>query len=106
MWKAPILISVLLITGCASTIQSASITEAYKKYEAQNYKRTLELISRAESTKTTPPEMEAELTYLKAQTHEKLGQHNTALTLYEYLQEQHSDSQYGYLASKKLTTSF
>ncbi len=102
MWKALAFSSVLFITGCASTIQSASITEAYKKYENQNYKRTLELISRAENTKTTTPQMEAELTYLKALTHEKLGRHNTAVTLYEYLEEQHADSQYGHLASKKL----
>lgn len=106
MWKLVVFSSVLLITGCASTIQSASTTEAYKKYENHNYKRTLELIARAENTRSTTPEMEAELTYLKALTHEKLGQHDTAVTLYEYLKEQHADTQYGYLANKRLSTSF
>jgi len=48
--------------------------------------------------------MKAELTYLKAQTHEKLGQQKIANTLYKYLFEEHKESQYGYLASKKLKT--
>ena len=49
-------------------------------------------------------EMKAELTYLKAQAFEKLGENATANTLYEYLSEQHGDSQYGYFAKEKLLT--
>lgn len=94
----------LFIAGCTGMIQSTSILEAYKKYDAQEFEQTLELISRAENFKNTAPEMKAELTYLKAQTHENLGQQEIANTLYEYLVEQHKDSQYGYLASKKLNT--
>lgn len=93
---------VLLFAGCANTIQTASITEAYKEYEAQDYDAVLELISRAENVKETTPEMKAELTWLKAQSHEKSGRREYARTLYEYLRDQHSDSQYGYLASKRL----
>ena len=94
----------LLVTACASTIQSASISEAYKKFEKQEYNRTLELINRAENTKHTRPEMKAELTYLKAQTYEQLGRLKAANTLYEYLVEEHGDSQYAYLAADKLST--
>lgn len=104
MWKALILVLIFLITACASTIQSVSISEAYKKYESQKFEQTLELIIRAENFKETTPEMKAELTYLKAQTHEALGQQEIANTLYEYLVEEHTDSQYGYLASNKLST--
>jgi len=88
----------------SSLIQSTSVIDVYKKYELQEFERTLELISRAENVKEPPPEMKAELTYLKAQTHEKLGQQKIANTLYEYLFEEHKESQYGYLASKKLKT--
>ena len=94
----------LFVAACASMIQSASISEAYKKYELQEFERTLELITRAENAKETTSEMKAELTYLKAQTHESLGQQKIANTLYEYLAEEHKDSQYGYLASNKLST--
>jgi lysyl-tRNA synthetase class I len=100
--KVLILTLAIFMAACASTIQSASISEAYKKYELKEFDRTLELIIRAENAKATSPEMKAELTYLKAQTHESLGQQQLANTLYEYLIEQHKGSQYGYLASKKL----
>tara|TARA_R110001599_G_C12274486_1_gene661918 strand:+ start:11655 stop:11981 length:327 start_codon:yes stop_codon:yes gene_type:complete len=102
--KVLLLAFTLFMGGCASLVQSTSVTEAYKKYELQEFERTLELITRAENAKKTTPEMKAELTYLKAQTHESLGQQKIAETLYEYLVEQHKDSQYGYLASKKLKT--
>ena len=104
MKKALLLALTLFITACASTIQSASVSEAYKKYELQEFERTLELITQAENAKETAPEMKAELTYLKAQAHESLGHQKIANTLYEYLVEEHKDSQYGYLASKKLNT--
>ncbi len=104
MWKVFVLVFIFLLSACAGLIQSTSISEAYKKYEAQEFEQTLELISRAENFKETTPEMKAELTYLKAQTLEGLGQQKIANTLYEYLVEEHKDSQYGYLASKKLNT--
>ena len=104
MQKVLLLALTLFVTACASMIQSASISEAYKKYELQEFELTLELITRAENAKETTPEMKAELTYFKAQTHESLGQQKIANTLYEYLAEEHKDSQYGYLASKKLNT--
>jgi ribose 5-phosphate isomerase len=47
-------------------------------------------------------ETKAELTYLKAMTYEGLGDGETANTLYEYLAQEHSNSQYGYMAIKKL----
>lgn len=102
MKKILLLALTLFITACASTIQSASVSEAYKKYELQEFQRTLELITQAENAKETNPEMKAELTYLKALTHESLGHQKIANTLYEYLVEEHKGSQYGYLASKKL----
>ena len=102
--KVVLLALTLSLGACASLIQSTSVTDAYKKYELQEYERTLELITRAENAKESAPEMKAELTYLKAQTHEKLGQQKIANTLYEYLIEEHKESQYGYLASKKLKT--
>lgn len=102
--KTFLLSAIFYITSCASTIQSASISEAYKHYELQKFERTLELITRAESIGGTLPEIKAELTFLKAKTHEGLGQQEIANTLYEYLVEHHKDSQYGYLASQKLNS--
>ena len=99
-----ILACVLLVSACTGLIQTASISEAYKKYNLQEYEQTLELIARAENSGRTTPEMKAELAYLKARTHERLGQQDIARTLYEYVAEQHEDSQYGYLAGKKLST--
>lgn len=104
MKKTLIFSFVVLVTGCTSFAQTASIEKAYEQYETQDYEDTLELIIRAENVKETTSEMKAELTYLKAQTYEKLGQPEKAATLYEYLKDQHADSQYGYLAIKKLKT--
>lgn len=102
MQKVLLLVSVFSLVACASTIQSSSLSEAYKKYEDKDYERVLELITRAENVRATIPEMKAELTYLKARTHESLGQHQIANALYEYLAATHKESQYGYLASVKL----
>ena len=104
MQKVLLLVSTLFLASCSSMIQSTSVSAAYKKFEHQKFERTLELITRAENVRTTTPEVKAELTYLKARTHEGLGEREIANTLYEYLAEQHRDSQYGYLASKKLNS--
>ena len=100
-----LLTATLSLGACASLIQTASVSEAYKYYERQQYDRTLELITRAENADTITAEMKAELTYLKAQTYDKLGQGAIATTLYEYLAAEHSNSQYGYLSVKRLNSS-
>lgn len=100
--KALLACSVLLATACANTIQSTSVSEAYRAYERQEYGRTLALITRAENVNATPRELKAELTYLKALAHGQLDQKEVALALYHYLAEQHKDSQYGYLAVQRL----
>ena len=97
------LLAVALSLGaCANLIQTASISEAYKYYERQQYDRTLELITQAENAEEISAETKAELTYLKAITYEGLGNNETANTLYEYLVQEHSNSQYAYMAVKKL----
>ncbi len=92
----------LTISACASLIHTASISEAYKHYERRQYNRTLELISQAENTERMSAETKAELTYLKAMTYEGLGESETANILYQFLAQEHSNSQYGYMAVKKL----
>lgn len=103
---ALLLIAATLSLGaCASLIQTASISEAYKHYELQHYERTLELIKQAENADAISTETKAELIYLKASTYEMLGKSEIAYTLYEYLAKEHSSSQYGYLAVRKLNAS-
>lgn len=97
-----LLVATLSLVACASLIQTASISEAYKHYERQQYDRTLELISQAENAETMSIEAKAELTYLKAMAYEGLGEIETANTLYQFLAQEHSNSQYGYMAVKKL----
>lgn len=98
-----LLAATLSLGGCASLIQSASVSEAYKHYELHKYERTLELITQAENADATSDKLKAELTYLKAQTYERLGRYETAQTLYEYLAKEHGKTQYGYLAAKQLS---
>ena len=54
--KVLLLALTLFITAGSSVIQSASLSEAYKKYELQEFERTLELITRAENARATTPE--------------------------------------------------
>ncbi len=98
---APLVLCLQLV-GCAGLIQSTSLTDAYKSYDRGNYQRALEQIARSETITEPGPGIQAELAYLKARTYEQLGEHETAHSLYSYLAEQHADSQYGYLASRKL----
>lgn len=93
---------ILTLTGCAGLAQTGSITKAYETYEHGHYAKTLKLITQAENFSTVSPEFKAELTYLRAQTYRKLSQTENAYTLFEYLKDQHTDSQYGYLAAKHL----
>tara|TARA_R110001592_G_scaffold232050_1_gene489353 strand:- start:44608 stop:44931 length:324 start_codon:yes stop_codon:yes gene_type:complete len=97
-----LLAAALSLGGCASLIQTASVAEAYKHYDLQQYERTLALITQAENAEPMSAETKAELTYLKAKTYERLGNSEIAYTLYEYLAGEHSKSQYGYLAAKQL----
>lgn len=97
-----LLAATLSLGACASLIQTASISEAYKHYGLQQYERTLELITQAENAEAISAETKAELTYLKAKTYERLGKSEIAHTLYEYLAQEHSKSQYGHLAVKQL----
>lgn len=92
----------ILAAGCANVLQTESIDSAYKQYEKENYSKTLRLISQTGTYNRTTPELLAELTYLKAQTYERMGLHEDAVTLYRYLKDQHQNSQYGYLAAKHL----
>ncbi len=91
-----------LIVGCAGLVKVGSISDAYESYQEKDYDETLRLIRLAENVGETNPEEKAELTYLKAQTYEGMGQYETAETLYQYLKDQHKDSQYGYFATKRL----
>src|SRR6056297_753034 len=103
-FPAPVLlVATLSLGGCASLIQNASISQAYRHYDLQQYERTLALISQAENADTMSAEAKAELTYLKAKTYERLGKSGIAHTHYEYLAREHSSSQYGYLATRRLT---
>ena len=95
--------SLLLVAGCAGLIQTGSISKAYESYENEKYTKTLRLITQAESISDVTPELRAELTYLEARTYWQLGEKGKADTLFQYLKDQHKDSQYGYLAAERLT---
>ena len=99
-----IMISALFITlaACSGMQQKGAVSLAYSNFQDRDYEDTLKYISQAENVRDTNPELKAELTYLKAQTYEKMGQYEKAKSIYEYLSEQHAKSQYGYLAAKRL----
>jgi len=102
MKKVILITLATLAIGCASQVQKGSIQLAYSNFDDRDYEDTLKYISQAESSRQTTPELKAELTYLKAQTYEKMGDYDKANSIYEYLSEQHKESQYGYLAAKRL----
>ena len=98
---------VLLTVGCASTstAQKSAISLAYSSYLDGDYQIALEHIFQAEQERRLTAELQAELAYLKAQSYEEMGQHRKAEGLFEYLKEEHPNSQYGYLANKMLESS-
>ena len=97
-----VLAVVVLIAGCAGTIQFASISEAYKHYDEGDYEEALVLIQRAENASEMTPGQKAEFAFLKAQAYEGLGQADDAAILYTYIRDQHPSSEYGYRARRKL----
>jgi hypothetical protein len=94
--------TMLMLIGCAGVMQTGSLNDAYESYKAENYEEVLKKIRLAENLNEMTPELKAELTYLKAQTYEQMGRESPAVTLYQYLKEQHSGSQYGFLAAQNL----
>jgi len=102
MKKIIILIMSIFIVGCSSMVQKGAISLAYSNFEGRDYEDTLRYISQAENERQPSVELKAELTYLKAQTYEKMGEYRKAKSLYEYLKNEHRSSQYGYLASQRL----
>ncbi len=90
------------LTACAGTLQIASISEAFKKYETDDFKGALEEIARAESAKEMSAEQKAGIAYLKARSYAGLGQTDRAQALLVYIQEQHPRSQYAYLARREV----
>ncbi len=96
----------LFLYGCSDMAQKGAINLAHSNYKAGDYRDTLEAIGRAERRGDMDPETKAELTYLKAQTYEKLSEYSKAKGLYEYLRDQHSESEYGYLAQQRLELGF
>lgn len=89
------------IAAC-SAVQTGSLSRAYETYEEKDYQRTLELISFAQNVNDTSSELSAELSYLKAQTYAQLGMKEQSDNLFRHLAEQHKNTEYGYLAHKKI----
>ena len=105
MYKLILISLVILSVGCASTTRENSISLiglAYANFQDGNYENTLLHIIQVEQGGKITDEQKAELIFLKAQTYDEMGQRMKAEGLYEYLKEEHSSSQYGYLASKLL----
>jgi tetratricopeptide (TPR) repeat protein len=98
-----LVVTMFMLVGCAGVLQTGSLNDAHESYNAENYEEALDKIRLAENLNKMTPELRAELTYLKAQTYEQMGRKNSAVTLYQYLKEQHPESQYGFLATQKLT---
>lgn len=92
----------VLLTGCAGLVHTGSITEAYKKLDDGNYTETLRLVNQAEAVRNTDADTLAETAYLRAKAYQGLGDNEKAMSLYQYLVEQHPSSQWGYLASTML----
>ncbi|MEO1018178.1 MAG: hypothetical protein AAFY56_10855 [Pseudomonadota bacterium] len=91
---------ILVVSACASARTDKAI--AYSNFEDGDYADAIEWIRRAESRGDVTPETKAELTYLEAQSLEKMGEYDGSEELYSYLVEQHPKSKYGYLAKSKL----
>ena len=93
-----------LFAGC-SLVQTGSVSRAYETYQEQDYERTLELISLAQKVHDLPPELNAELGHLKAQTYAQMGMTEKADNLFRHLGEHYRDTEYGYLAYERLQNS-
>lgn len=91
----------LAAVACTGTMHVASVSEAFKKYEKQDYKATLKLVAQAESTGKMTEAQEAQLIYLKALAYEGLGEVELANSLFAYIAEQHPGSQYAYLLESR-----
>ncbi|MEM9621403.1 MAG: hypothetical protein AAF993_07120 [Pseudomonadota bacterium] len=97
-----ILVACVVLSACAGTLQTASMSEAYKQYHKGNFEKTLTLITQAENARPMDEDQRARMTYLKARTYAELGDFEMASVLYTYLLDQHADSQYAYLAREAM----
>lgn len=90
------------LSGCANFANTATLTKARQQANNQAYPEALKLVAQSEGMRGIPTEGRLSMVFLKAEIHERQGDRDTAVALYLFLCERHTDSQYGYLARQKL----
>jgi hypothetical protein len=97
-----VVILALNVCACATAFRAGTVSKAYKSFEAKEFNETLRLISQVETLNNPTLEQQAELSYLKAQTFEALGQTPSAQALYTFICKRFPETQYAYLAQLQL----
>ena len=88
--------------GCGNLVKNGAIVEAQNALNSGNYAEALENTNIAESFGELSESDTAKLHYLRAQSFEGLGRKDKAVSIYQYVVEQHGKSAYAGPSQQRL----
>jgi outer membrane protein assembly factor BamD (BamD/ComL family) len=100
-WIVWAVVLAVVLAGCAAA-QRGAIIQARESLDEGDYKEALRKVVDAEKYTDPPPELQAEMVYLRAEAYEGLGRKDEAVGALKYVVDKFPDTSYAYQAKEKL----
>ena len=95
------LLLVSLLAGCAIG-QMGAMSRAHAGLADKRYEFTLKRLAEAEQFNPTTPDLQAEISYMKAQCYDGLNKSAEAVGMYRYVAETFPKSEYSFMARERM----
>ena len=99
--KLVALLSTLILAGCGIA-QRGAISNAYEAMANDDYVLALGKLSEAESYKETSPEIQSEISFLRAFCLEREGKYYEAMGLYAFIIKKYPETNYAIMAKGRI----
>ena|SRR5579863_2240007 len=93
-----------LVAGCAIG-QMGAMSRAHAGLADKRYEFTLKRLAEAEQFDQTTPELQAEISYMRAECYDGLSESAEAVGMYRYVVETYPKSEFAFMAREKLAAS-
>ncbi len=90
-----------LLAGC-SIGQMGAMSRAHAGLADKRYEFTLKRLAEAEQFNSTTPELQAEISYMKAQCYDGMSKSAEAVGMYRYVVNTFPKSEFAFMAREKL----
>lgn len=104
MRTIPLVLSLMLLSGCSRTTADYHLDSAYKAYEKGECARVLLELSQAERNIQRRPQLQPEISLLRGQCLERQKLYVDAAQVYRFMLQRYPQSEYSYRAQARLDT--